>query len=169
MVGQCDGGTKDQNRAYVIEDNKLAENAGWDREILVIEFQELVVSDCLDLTVTGFEIPEIDLILEEAKPAPEEKAPLEPDLDREPVTKPGDLWILDKHRIICGNSLHHATYGDLMGTRRAATVFTDPPFNVRIAGHATGNGAIRHRRNLARRMSRLVALPPKTRDNPHQQ
>jgi len=129
----------------VIADNKLAENAGWDRDILAIEFQELLALDCLDLTATGFEIAEIDLILEEANAAPEEEAPPEPNYDQEPVTKPGDLWLLNKHRIICGNSLHDVTYRDLMGSRRAAMAFTDPPFNVRIDGHATGNGAIRHR------------------------
>jgi DNA modification methylase len=138
--------TRDQIRAYAIADNKLAENAGWDREILAIEFQELLALDCLDITVTGFEIPEIDLILEEARVAPlAEEAPPEPEFDREPVTKPGDLWLLGKHRVICGNSLHLATYQTLLGSRRAAMVFTDSPFNVRIDGHATGNGAIRHR------------------------
>ena len=142
---RLDGLTKEQIRAYVIADNKLAENAGWDREILAIEFQELLALDCLDITVTGFEIAEIDLILEEAKGAPEEEVLPEPDFDQEPVTQPGDLWLLGKHRIICGNSLHQATYRELMGSRRAAMVFTDPPFNVRIDGHATGNGAIRHR------------------------
>ena len=69
----------------------------------------------------------------------------EPEFDQEPVTKPGDLWLLGKHRLICGNSLRESTYRELLGSRRAAMVFTDPPFNVRIDGHATGNGAIRHR------------------------
>ncbi len=138
--------TNEQIRAYVISDNKLAEKAGWDREILAIEFQELLALDCPDITVTGFEIPEIDLILEEARVTPlEEEAPPEPDFDEEPVSKPGDIWLLCKHRIICGNSLRQATYQALLGSRRAGMVFTDPPFNVRIDGHATGNGAIRHR------------------------
>ena len=142
---RLDGLTKEQIRAYVIADNKLAENAGWDMEILAIELQELFALDFQDITVTGFEISEIDQILEEAKAAPEEELTPEPDFDQEPVTKPGDIWLLGKHRITCGNSLQLATYGDLMGGRRAAMVFTDPPFNVRIDGHATGNGAIRHR------------------------
>jgi DNA modification methylase len=139
--------TKDQIRAYVIADNKLAENAGWDKEILAIELESLMALDCVDfdVTITGFSVPEIDLILEEVKePLGEEAAP-EPDYDQEPVTKPGDLWLLGKHRVICGNSLRESTYRELLGSRRAAMVFTDPPFNVRIDGHATGNGAIRHR------------------------
>jgi DNA modification methylase len=140
--------TKEQIRAYVIADNKLAENAGWDKEILAIEFETLLALDCgdFDVTITGFEVAEIDLILEETKAAPSaEEVPPEPDFDHEPVTKPGDLWLLGKHRVICGNSLHQATYQLLLGSRRAAMVFTDPPYNVRIDGHATGNGAIRHR------------------------
>lgn len=140
--------TRDQIRAYVIADNKLAENAGWDTEILAIELENLLKLDCVDfeVTITGFEVPEIDLILETAKAAPPpEEAPPEPDYDRETVTKPGDLWLLGKHRVICGNSLHQATYQTLLGSRRPAMVFTDPPYNVRIDGHATGNGAIRHR------------------------
>ena len=142
---RLDGLTKEQIRAYVIADNKLAENAGWDREILAIEFQELFALDCLDITVTGFETTEIDLIIGEAKAAPEEEATPEPEVDQEPVTKVGDVWHLGKHRITCGNSLRQATYQTLLGSRRAAMVFTDPPYNVRIDGHATGNGAIRHR------------------------
>jgi DNA modification methylase len=140
--------TRDQIRAYVIADNKLAENAGWDSEILAIELEHLLQLDCadFDVTITGFEIPEIDLILETAKAAPPaEETPPEPDFGQEPVAKPGDLWLLDKHRVICGNSLHKATYQTLLGSRRAAMVFTDPPYNVRIDGHATGNGTIRHR------------------------
>ena len=66
---RLDGLTKEQIRAYMIADNKLAQNAGWDREILAIEFQELFALDCVDITVTGFETTEIDLILEEAKTA----------------------------------------------------------------------------------------------------
>ncbi|MGO9325069.1 MAG: site-specific DNA-methyltransferase [Terracidiphilus sp.] len=140
--------TKDQIRAYVITDNKLAENAGWDKEILAIEFETLLALECadFDVTITGFEIPEIDLILKEAKSAsfPEE-APPEPMFDQDPVSQPGDLWLLGKHSIICGNSLHQETYRTLLGSRHATMVFTDPPFNVKIDGHATGNGAIKHR------------------------
>ena len=137
-----------QIHAYVIADNKLAENAGWDKSILAIELQHLLSLDCadFDVTVTGFEVPEIDLILEEANEAnqTQDKVP-EPDFDKEAISQPGDLWLLGKHRIFCGNALHESSYKALMGARRAAAVFTDPPFNVRIDGHATGNGTIRHR------------------------
>jgi DNA modification methylase len=140
--------SEEQIRAYIITDNKLAENAGWDRSILAIELQHLLTLDCadFDITITGFEVAEIDLILEEESRATKMEDPVpEPILDHAPVTEPGDLWLLGKHRIICGNSLHEETYRTLMGSRRAAAVFTDPPFNVKIDGHATGNGAIKHR------------------------
>jgi hypothetical protein len=137
-----------QIQAYVIADNKLAENAGWDKEILAIDLQYLMTLDCVnfDVTITGFEIPEIDMVIEAVNSAAskEDDVPV-PVFDREPVTKPGDLWLLGKHRILCGNSLHEASYQKLMGSRRAAAVFTDPPYNVKIDGHATGNGIVRHR------------------------
>jgi DNA modification methylase len=139
--------TEDQIRAYVIADNKLAENAGWDNAILAIELQHLLTLDCadFDVTITGFEMPEIDLILEEAKESigPEDSFP-DPNLDRPTVTELGDLWLLGKHRLICGNSLHQETYRTLMGKNRANVAFCDPPYNVKIDGHAIGNGAIRH-------------------------
>ncbi len=140
--------TREQIRAYAVADNKLALNAGWDTEILAIELEYLIQLEAadFDVTITGFEVPEIDLILEEALASPQpEEAPPEPTFDQEPVTDPGDLWLLGKHRIICGSSLHQATYQALLGNRRAAAAFTDPPYNVRIDGHATGNGVIRHR------------------------
>src|SRR6185437_7893640 len=138
--------TTEQIRAYVVADNKLAELAGWNREIRAIELQERLAIEDLDVTVTGFEVAEIDLILEEVKQAASvEEAPPEPQLDRRPVTLPGDLWLLGMHRIVCGNSPRRDIYQTLMGSRRAAMAFIDPPYNVRIDGHATGNGAIRHR------------------------
>jgi len=140
--------SQDQIRAYVIADNKLAENAGWDKDILAIELQYLLTLDCadFDVTITGFEVPEIDVILEDAagQAAQEDEIP-DLLLNQPSVSEPGDLWLLGKHRILCGNSLHEGTYQTLMGGRRAAVVFSDPPFNVKIDGHATGNGVIRHR------------------------
>jgi hypothetical protein len=137
-----------QIRAYVIADNKLAENAGWDNAILAIELQTLLLLDGadFDITITGFEVPEIDLILEEAnqKNEMQDEIPV-PSSGEEAITQPGDLWLLGKHRILCGNALHEGSYKTLMGVWRAAAVFTDPPYKVKIKGHATGNGAIRHR------------------------
>ena len=113
-----------------------------------IELQNLLSLDCadFDVAITGFEVAEIDQILEEASGATEmEDSAPDPVSDRLPVTEPGDLWLLSKHRITCGNALHDEAYRSLMRNRRAAMVFTDPPYNVRIDGHATGNGSIHHR------------------------
>jgi DNA modification methylase len=138
---------KEQLRAYALADNKLALNAGWDQEILAIDFQELFEFDGpdFDITVTGFEIPEIDSILEAIKnDDPEDDVP-EADVESPPVTDLGDTWQLGKNRIYCGNSLHDGPFRALLGSRRAAAAFADPPFNVKIEGHATGNGSIHHR------------------------
>lgn len=140
--------TKEQIRAYVIADNKLAENAGWDREMLAIELGSLLAIENLDfdVTITGFEVPEIDLLLQDDKqsPAAEDELPAI-STDQVPVTQVGDLWQLGKHRIFCGNSLSADSFEKLLGANHAAAVFTDPPYNVKIDGHATGNGAIKHR------------------------
>ncbi len=138
--------TPDQIRAYVIADNKLAENAGWDREILSIELQHLTSLDSdLDVTITGFSVTEVDLILQEsaddaAKP---ETVDLGPPLPA--VSRVGDLWQLGRHRILCGDALLRSSYETLMGTDRAHMVITDAPFNVKICGHVSGNGQIKHR------------------------
>ncbi len=139
--------TEDQVRAYILADNRLAEKAGWDHSILAIELQHLTSVDLdFDVSVTGFEVGEIDLILQEAAAQEEEK-------DEEPVeirsgpavTKPGDIWLLGDHRLICGDALDASTYHALMEGRRADVVFADPPYNVKIDGNVCGKGAIRHR------------------------
>lgn len=136
-----------QIQGYVIADNKLAENAGWDREILAVELQHLMTLDCadFDVTLTGFEVAEIDAILEGSTRHEEDDEFLEPVSSAPPISEPGDLWLLGKHKIMCGNSLHDETYKLLMGKSRAAVVFTDPPYNLRVDGFATGHGAIHHR------------------------
>ena len=143
---RLDALTKDQIRAYVLADNKLAQNAGWDNSILAIELQHLLTLDDLDVTITGFEVPEIDQILEGAadETDPEDSIPdLSP--NQRAVTEVGDMWLLGKHRLLCGDSLQEDSYRKLMGDCRATLIFTDPPFNVTIDGHATGNGSIHHR------------------------
>ena len=137
--------TPDQVRAYVIADNRLAEKAGWDDSILAIELQHLLTIDAdFDVTVTGFEIPEIDLLLTptQQKRDPDDVVEISATA---PVSMRGDLWQLGRHRILCGNSLEQGSYSKLMGTRKASVVFTDPPYNVPIDGHVSGKGAIKHR------------------------
>jgi DNA modification methylase len=138
-----------EQRAYVLADNKLAEKAGWDRELLAIELQGLVDLD-FAVEVTGFEVAEIDLILDDTDAAkaegsgPEDRMP-DPPPDRTSVTRAGDLWLLGKHRILCGNALEDQTYQRVLRDEKAEFVFTDPPYNVHIDGNVCGKGAIHHR------------------------
>ena len=140
--------SKAQIRAYIIADNRLAENAGWDPRLLGIEFKALSELE-LDLTLTGFETPEIDviindlIILDDEEPDPADDIPT-PSKDP-PVTQIGDIWQMGPHRLICGDALEEATYAALIGQSRAQMVFTDPPYNVPISGHVCGLGAQQHR------------------------
>ena len=138
-------------RAYVIADNKLAENAGWNRDLLALEFQYLSTLEVdYDLTLTGFELPEIDISLGELnygatadEPDPADRVP-EP-LAGDPVTRLGDVWHIGQHRLICGDSTRRETYERLLGPARAQMVFCDAPYNVPISGHVCGSGAVQHR------------------------
>jgi len=140
--------TPEQVRAYVISDNKLAENAGWDRELLAIEFRGLLELDLdFDVTITGFEIPEIDILIGELQAAEEEDPADEaPELGNGPaVTRAGDIWCLSKHRLICGDATDPEAYARLMDGAEAQMIFTDPPYNVPIDGHVVGLGKVKHR------------------------
>jgi DNA modification methylase len=136
--------TPDQVRAYVISDNRLAEKAGWDKSILAIEFQILLAIVDFDVTLTGFDVPEMDLILQEASQQKELKEVVA--IEAGPaVTRAGDLWQLGKHRILCGNCLEDVNFSGLLGKRRADIVFIDPPYNVPIEGNVCGKGSVHHR------------------------
>lgn len=136
-------------RAYVIADNKLAENAGWDEKLLGIEFQYLAELDIdFDVSITGFELPEIDAFIDKLSLDGEEQDPAdEPEelLADKAVTKPGDVWIIGNHRLICGDSLKEETYSRLLGNECAQMVFCDAPYNVPINGNVGGLGKIQHR------------------------
>ncbi len=139
--------TEDEIRAYILADNKLAEKAGWDHSILAIELQHLTSIDLeFDVSITGFEVGEIDLILEEAAAAEgqEEDEPVEISSSLA-VTKRGDVWLLGDHRLICGDALDESTYVAVMNGKTADVVFADPPYNVKIDGNVCGKGAIHHR------------------------
>jgi DNA modification methylase len=133
-------------RAYILADNKLAENAGWDRELLAIELQELIdlsPVEGFDVSLTGFEAAEIDPLLadmEAPQPQPEDFVP---PLPQRAVTRRGDLWLLGKHRLLCGDARSADDFGRLMSGRPAAATFCDPPYNVRVAS-IVGRGRIRH-------------------------
>jgi len=135
--------------AYMIADNRLTENSVWDDRLLAEQFKALSTLD-LDFSVeiTGFETSEIDLIIEGVAPAGPGKAdPADamPDSDSQPqVTQAGDCWILNRHRVYCGDARDKTVYRALMRGRRARMVFADPPFNIRIDGNVSGFGKIHH-------------------------
>ena len=137
-----------ERRAYVLADNKLALNAGWDREILAIELQALIELE-FDVELTGFSLAEIDLVLDEAGEADptasdtsEDVVPARAGLA---VTRRGDVWQLGRHRLLCGDTRSGEDMLRLMGDERADLVFTDPPYNVAIDGNVCGLGAVKHR------------------------
>jgi DNA modification methylase len=135
-------------RAYLIADNRLAEQARWDRELLAIELQALVDLD-FDVEVTGFQMGEIDIILKDSDEAKDEAAGPEDDvpepLPHRIVSRRDDVWILGKHRLVCGDARDNAAYEQLLTGDKAELVITDPPYNVAIDGHVGGKGAIHHR------------------------
>jgi DNA modification methylase len=139
--------TPAQIRAYVIADNKLAENAGWDRELLALEIQELSVELNFDVTVTGFETAEVDLLIGELNEDASDDADELPEIDRSvpAVTQLGDCWRIGNHFLLCGDALKTDSYDKLLGTQKAQVVFTDPPYNVAIDGHVSGLGKNKHR------------------------
>ncbi|MFC0590400.1 ParB N-terminal domain-containing protein [Novosphingobium aquiterrae] len=135
-------------KAYLLADNKLALNAGWDQEVLAIELQELI-DDNFDIDLTGFPLAEIEAILDGAAEA--DPAGADPLLDQviersgPPVTRPGDIWLLGRHRLLCGDARSAEDYAALMAGEAGGIVFTDPPYNVPIDGHVCGLGQVRHR------------------------
>jgi hypothetical protein len=138
--------TPAQIRAYVIADNRLAENAGWDRGLLALELQELSVDLDFDVTVTGFETAEIDLLISELNERTGDESDEVPTIDRcaPAVSRLGDLWRIDDHFLLCGDALKKDSYVKLLGTQKAQMVFTDPPYNVEIAGNVSGLGKMKH-------------------------
>jgi len=137
-----------ERQAYILADNKLALNAGWDREILAIELQALVDVD-FDVELTGFSLAEVDLVLDEHSDADPDRAEMPEDevpvLHGEPVTRRGDIWMLGRHRLLCGDARVRDDFTALLGDDSADLVFTDPPYNVKIDGNVCGLGSVRHR------------------------
>jgi DNA modification methylase len=123
--------TETQKRAYIIADNKLALNAGWDAQLLALELQELKLAE-FDLDLTGFGDDEIERLLEDLEPEREgltddDVAPPGP---KTPVSRPGDVWLMGPHRLLCGDATDPASIGNVMLGGLADMVFTDPPYNV---------------------------------------
>jgi DNA modification methylase len=140
--------TDSQIRAFMIADNRLTENATWDDTLLAEQFKELAGLDLdFGLNITGFEMGEIDVMIDSLEPAMESETDSgeEGTANGPQVSQPGDLWILGQNRVLCASSLEAASYQILLQDERATMVFTDPPYNVSIEGHVGGKGAIQHR------------------------
>lgn len=145
--------TEAQRRAYVIADNKLALNAGWDLDLLKIELNELR-DEGFDLGLTGFGEDELTELLAEATPVGETDPDDAPEPEAIAISRPGDVWLLGNHRIICGSSTDAHTVEKLLGKVKPHLMVTDPPYGVEydadwrnkakrsdgtaIAGSATG-------------------------------
>ncbi|MGO9606488.1 MAG: site-specific DNA-methyltransferase [Candidatus Binataceae bacterium] len=142
--------TEAQVRAFMIADNRLTENAVWDERLLAEQFRDLALMDLdFSLEVTGFEMGEIDMRIETLESGADrgdddaDEIPEATDLPS--VSRSGDLWLLRNHRILCGSAMEESGFVTLMGKTKAAAVFTDPPYNVPIAGNVSGLGAVQHR------------------------
>lgn len=136
--------TETQVRGFILADNKIAELAKWNRAALKAEFISLIEIDVeFDLSLTGFEQAEIDVLLMEDVPVVED-GDVTHFLQKKVVARPGDIYILGRHKIFCGNATEEDSYARLLGAERAAMIITDPPFNVPIRGHVSGLGKIEH-------------------------
>jgi DNA modification methylase len=139
--------TEIQARAYMLADNKLTDRSVWDDNKVATQLKELseLVLD-FDIEAIGFEPPEIDFRIQSLDEPDAADNADEFDAATGPaVSVAGDLWLLGPHRLYCGNALDQTSYATLMETEKAAAVFTDPPYNVKIDGHVCGSGSITHR------------------------
>ena len=133
----AEGWTQAQKAAYIIADNKLALNAGWDFDMLKLELGELE-SEGFALELTGFSADELkSLLVEETAGLTDEDAV--PEVPDDPVTQPGDVWVMGKHRLMCGDSTSIEQAENLMAGVNADMVFTDPPYNVAYSGLGQNN------------------------------
>lgn len=132
-VVDCTGWSVEQRKAYIIADNKLALNAGWDEDLLSLELKDLDAAG-FDLDVIGFDENELaDLLREEELTLPEDKDPdAAPDLPDEPVSRLGDTWVLGAHRVHCGDATNLSAWDQLMQGEMADVVWSDPPYNVDV-------------------------------------
>lgn len=139
--------TAEQAKAYKLADNKLTDRSGWDDAKLAIQLKELsTLALGFQIEASGFEMPEIDLRIQSLEPPEEGGSDDVVDPSGEAVVSViGDCWNLDKHRLLCGSALDGAAYEALLGAERAAAIFTDPPYNVKVDGHITGKGQNKHR------------------------
>jgi len=141
--------TEAQLTAFMIADNKLTENGVWDEHLLAEQLKSLAEVELdFSLEVTGFEMGEIDVRIEGLAPAlvgsKDSGDELPDSTNAVPASHLGGLWLLGRHRVLCGNAVDEKSYEVLMEGRLAAAAFTDPPYNIPIDGYVTGFGKIHH-------------------------
>lgn len=123
--------TETQKRAYIIADNKLSLNAGWDSELLAVELSELEGAD-FNLDLLGFDEAELSSIFDTDKDVSDDDFDVEKELEEPCFSKTGDIWMLGKHRIICGDSTDSSTFEKLLGETKVNLVCTDAPYFVNL-------------------------------------
>ena len=127
--------TPAQKRAYIIADNRMAMDAGWDEELLKIEIEALQ-AEAFDIDLTGFEEKEIADLFDIDEEVQEDNFDIDEELSKPTITKSGDIWLLGNHRLICGDSTKEETYTFLMNGKKANLIVTDPPYNVNYQSNA---------------------------------
>ena len=120
-----------QKKAYILADNRMAMDAGWDEELLRVEIEALQGAD-FDLALTGFDDTEIAELFALPEDSEEDDFDVEAELEKPTMTKAGDIWIIGKHKVICGDSTEKETYQKLLGEDKVNLVLTDPPYNVNV-------------------------------------
>ncbi|MEQ8402160.1 MAG: DNA methyltransferase [Silicimonas sp.] len=133
--------TPEQVKALRLADNKIAENARWDEDLLKVEIDTLIGAELdFEITDTGFEMAELDVILADPDPEPDTGDLADQDIAGPQVAAPGDLFACGRHFIMCADARDQNAYGRLLGNDKARAIITDPPYNVPIGGHVSSTG-----------------------------
>ena len=127
--------TEAQKKAYILADNRMAMDAGWDEQLLKVEIESLQAEN-FDVSLTGFDEKELSNLFDSGKDAKDDNFDVDKELQKPTVTKAGDVWLLGAHKLVCGDSTKEETYKVLMGEQKANLVVTDPPYNVNYQGSA---------------------------------
>ena len=125
--------TDTQKRAYILADNKLTLNGGWDNDMLAVELKDLQ-DDAFDLSITGFDDKEIADLFASNEDVEDDDFDVDQALEKEPFVKPGDIWLLGRHRLLCGDSTKAEDVQTLMDGKKANVCITDPPYNCSSQG-----------------------------------
>lgn len=129
--------TEAQKKAYILADNRMALDAGWDEELLKAEIESLSEM-AFDLSFTGFDADELSKLFDGDKEIKDDDFDVDAELQKPAITKPGDVWLLGRHRLVCGDSTKPETYTALMGGKRANLILTDPPYGIDYDKGAAG-------------------------------